>query len=234
VYAESARVYDLLMAGKDYGAVAARLAAVFGAHRPDARTLLDVGCGTGRHLEAFARKYAVSGIDLSERMLEIARTRCPDADLRQGDLRDFDFGRRFDLVTCLFGSLGYALDAAQLRAAAARLAAHVAPGGLVVVEPWLAPERFEAGRLVFDHVDEGPLRVARMYVARREGERSIYDIQYLVGSAAGIDTFDERQELGLHTDAAYRAAFAAAGLRVIECDATGFGYGLYLATPIAA
>ena len=47
---------------------------------------------------------------------------------------------------------------------------------------------------------------------------SIYDSTYLVGTAEGVTSFTEHQELGLFGDDVYRQAFADAGLEVVDAD----------------
>jgi SAM-dependent methyltransferase len=102
-----ARWYDLLYEDKSYEHEAAfvdRLAGEPGGH------LLDVGCGTGRHASAFvARGYRVTGIDINRHLLEHARAAAPSARFVNADMRKFELSERFDLVTCLFDTIGYAL-----------------------------------------------------------------------------------------------------------------------------
>jgi SAM-dependent methyltransferase len=229
VYADSADVYDLLTGGRDYAGAVAHLRAIFAARRPDARTLLDIGCGTGRHLEHFGKTYEASGLDLSESMLRVARTRCGDAPLHAADLADFALGARYDLITCLFGSIGFALTPERLDRALGAMADHLAPGGLLAIEPWITDERFVAGRIVNDCAEGPDVKVTRMYVTRRVGKASVFDIQYLVGRPDGVTHFDEHLELGLFSAAEYEAALQRAGFRLLPVDPGPFGYGLYLA-----
>ena len=68
--------------------------------------ILDVGCGTGRHaIELTKRGYSVTGVDLSENMLEKAREKASNAgfeiDFRQADARNLPFKEEFDLVIML-------------------------------------------------------------------------------------------------------------------------------------
>jgi SAM-dependent methyltransferase len=227
-YSRSARVYDALGKGKDYQRASRALVTAIRRVAPEARKLLDVGCGTGRHLEHLRRSFDVEGLDVSREMLAIAKARCPEMRFHRGTLVDFDLGRQFDVVTCLFGSIGYARTLARLRKAARCMARHLRPGGVLVVEPWVAPERFVTGRLVFDRVDEPALKVARMYVTSRRGAVSVFDSHYVVATPAGVEHFTERQELGLFTDAQYRSAFDDAGLSVVATTPDLFGYGVYV------
>jgi SAM-dependent methyltransferase len=227
-FVRSARVYDALTANKNYRRATRSLVQAVQRIAPDARTLLDVGCGTGRHLQHLRDRFDVEGLDLSRQMLAIARKRCPGVRFHKGTVVDFTLSRRFDVVTCLFGSIGYARTLAGLRSAVWSMARHLHPNGVLIVEPWVGPERFITGRVVFDHADSGDLKAARMYVTKRRGTVSIFDSHYLVATAAGVEHFTERQELGLFTDAQYRAAFQNAALTVVASGLDLFGYGVYV------
>lgn len=96
--------------------------------------VLDVGCGTGRHAVPLARQGArVVGIEPTPEMLARARQKAEreglDIDLSQGAIEDLSPAvGRFDLVLCCL-VLSHVQD---LRAAAARLAVHVRPGGRLI------------------------------------------------------------------------------------------------------
>ena len=67
---------------KDYPAEVARLEElVEGRKRSSGNRLLDVACGTGRHLELLRERYLVEGLDLDPAMLAIARERLPGVSL---------------------------------------------------------------------------------------------------------------------------------------------------------
>src|ERR1700730_2432740 len=54
--------------------------------------LLDVGCGSGLALQLAEKRGAtVSGLDASDGLLAVARSRVPGADLRQGDIEELPF-----------------------------------------------------------------------------------------------------------------------------------------------
>ena len=108
------------------------------------------------------------------------------------------------------------------------MAAHLAPGGVLVVEPWLLPDSFQDGHLSTLFVDEPEIAVARMSISHKEGRRSWFDMEHLVGSADGVEHFVEHHELGLFTVEEQLAAFERAGLSV-EHDPEGpMGRGLYV------
>ena len=229
MFTNSAHIYDAVYSFKDYEAESARVHELIEERLPGAATLLDVACGTGKHLEQLRAWYEVSGLDLDPKLLEIAKDRLGDVDLHQGDMTGFSLGRRFDVVTCLFSSIGYVGTVKRLGGAIAAMAAHLDPGGLLIVEPWLTPDVWVVDRPHLLSVDEPDLKIARMTMSGREGRLAIMSFEYLIGTPAGIETFSERHEAALFTDEEYREAFAAAGF-VVEHDPEGLiGRGLYIA-----
>jgi hypothetical protein len=169
----------------------------------------------------------VEGVDSNAAFLAGAERRSA-MPVHLADMRTFDLGRRFDVVTCLFSAVGSLPDVVDLQRALARMAAHVTPAGLVIVEPWFTPETYWVDRLTVNLMNTAKYKGAWMYVSRREGCRSVLDIRYLVAGPDGIDNFSERHELTLFTSEQMTAAFGCAGLRV-EHDPVGIaGRGLYV------
>lgn len=89
-----------------------------------------------QHLEQLKRSYQVEGLDLDGGLLAIARDRLPDVPLYQADMTHFELGRRYDAITCLFSSIGYARNHEQLVGTLTGIARHLKHEGVVVIEPW--------------------------------------------------------------------------------------------------
>ena len=230
MFSRSARLYDAIYASiRDYPREAAELDGLIQGRRPGARTLLDVACGTGAHLEHLAGRYEIAGLDLDPEMLAVARERLPGAAFHDGDMADFDLGRRFDAVVCMFSSIGYVQTQERLHSAVASMGRHLEPGGILIVEPWLTPEVWQEGHVAAVYVDEPELKIARMNIGEHRDDLSIVDFHYLVATPDGVEHFTELHELGLFTVEQYLGAFRAAGLGV-EHDPEGpMGRGLFLA-----
>jgi SAM-dependent methyltransferase len=229
MFAKSAAFYDALYRWKDYAAEVDRLREIIREYKqsPGDR-LLDVACGTGQHLAYLREHYAVEGLDLDPDLLEIARGRLPGVTFHQADMRSFDLGRAFDVVVCLFSSIGYVKTADALNQTLANLACHAVPGGVVIVEPWFTQETFTPGHLAMLTVDDPALKITRMNRSEVKDDLSILNFHYLVGTPEGISYFTERHEMGLFSHEQYMEAFRAAGLDVTYDEAGLMNRGLYI------
>ena len=144
-YGRTAAVYDLLYGalGKDYAAEAQEVHELIQARRPGARTLLDVGCGTGGHLRHLTRWYDAAGVDLEPSMLAQARIHLPDTPLAEADMRSFDLDQQYDAVVCLFSAIGHLPSVEDLDAAVATMTRHLAPSGVLIVDGWILPQNWK-------------------------------------------------------------------------------------------
>src|SRR5215472_427999 len=108
MYTKSEAFYDAIYGTmKDYEKEARQIHAVIEQYKQSpGNTLLDVACGTGAHIAFLQRDYTVGGLDLDEEMLAIARRRNPGVVFHHAAMADFGLGRTFDVVMCLFSSIG--------------------------------------------------------------------------------------------------------------------------------
>src|SRR5437762_11996071 len=142
MYDKFARYYDAAHHFKNYQTECARLVSFITEHHGMATSLLDVACGTGKHLECLRHSFAVEGADINPAFLAQARQRLPGIPLHEADMMDFDLGKTFDVVTCLFASITCVRTVGNLARTIRTLGRHVAPGGLLIIEPLFPPEKF--------------------------------------------------------------------------------------------
>jgi dTDP-3-amino-3,4,6-trideoxy-alpha-D-glucopyranose N,N-dimethyltransferase len=108
MYTKSEAFYDAIYGTmKDYEKEAQQIHAVIQQYKQSqGNALLDVACGTGAHIAFLQRDYTVEGLDLDGQMLAIATRRNPGIIFHHADMVDFDLGYTFDVVMCLFSSIG--------------------------------------------------------------------------------------------------------------------------------
>ena len=232
LFSDSAELYDAIYGSfKDYAAEAAVIANVIRTGQPSARTLLDVGCGTGEHvMHLRARGFVADGLDIDPALLAIAARKVPAAEFFEADMTDFDLGTRYDVVACLFSSIGYLLEEPEVTQAFTCFAAHLARGGVILVEPWFTPDAWHTGQpRMTPPVDLPELKICRMNVSDRRGDISLLHFHYLIGTPAGVDHVEEKHELALYPVEQLLKCFRLAGL-VASHDPIGLsGRGLYIA-----
>jgi ubiquinone/menaquinone biosynthesis C-methylase UbiE len=229
MYTRSVQYYDALYHFKDYTAASNRLHHLLQRHHSTAETLLDVACGTGKHLEYLRNYYQAEGIDVNPDMLKIARQRCREVPFHQANMVDFCLEHSFDVITCLFSSIAYVKTRENLEKTVHSMVRHLRPGGVVVIEPFFSPEDYWTGTITANFVDEPDLKIAWMYTSNPPQDSvAVLDIHYLVGTPEGVDNFEERHELGLFAHEEYLKAFRGAGLEVAYDSEGLFGRGMYL------
>jgi SAM-dependent methyltransferase len=215
-----AEIYDLVYTAgrnKDYAAEAAALTELVHARNPGAVSVLDVACGTGEHLKHLREFFAdVQGLELSEHMRAKAVVKLPDVVVHAGDMRDFALGRTFDVVACLFSSIGYVRSVDELHAAVRAMADHLGSGGLLVLDPWFHPDAWSGGHLDHTVALADGLKVLRLAHSRRSGRTSRVVYDYLVGDSDGVTHFTDVHEMTLFTPDEYTAAVVAAGCADVE------------------
>ncbi|MFG2130889.1 class I SAM-dependent DNA methyltransferase [Streptomyces sp. NPDC048751] len=230
---EHAEIYDRIHAsrGRDWAAEADALTDVALELRPRSASLLDIACGTGEHLRRFAERFpTVAGVELSHGMCEIARRKLPAVPVHQGDMRAFELGRRFDVVTCMCFSLGYMTSVDELNQAVASMVRHLNPGGVVIAEPWWFPEKFLDGFVSGAVTQDEHGVISRVSHSVRDGRRSRMTVRYTVADPAGIKDFTETEVHSLFTRDEYETAFLLAGVKAVFREGGPNGRGLFVGT----
>jgi ubiquinone/menaquinone biosynthesis C-methylase UbiE len=215
VFNKTSQYYDLIYSYKDYRKEAKSLVAIINKNLlSGGNRLLDVACGTGHHIMYMTEHYETEGIDLSEEMLMIARRRTPNVAYHHADMIDFNLHRKYDIVTCLFSSIGYVKTMDNLKKALTCMADHLVPGGVLLIEPWFTPKAWVPGTVHANFVDEPDLKIARVSTSLVKGRISFFDFHYLLGTPEGTEHFIERHELGLFKAEEMWAAITEVGLEV--------------------
>jgi ubiquinone/menaquinone biosynthesis C-methylase UbiE len=231
MFSLSAHIYDTiyLARGKDYQLEAQKIHELVRDNlKSGGNTLLDVACGTGIHLSYLRDYFDAEGLDLDPKMLEAAQAKMPGMKFHVGNMLDFDLGKQFDVVTCLFSSIGYVKTVPNMKRAIANMSRHLKSGGVLVLEPWFAPEDWKPKDVFATFIDQPELKIARMNISGKDGLLSYFVFHYMIGTPQGIEVFQERHELGLFTIDEHKLAFQDCDLEVIHDPFWLNARGLYL------
>jgi ubiquinone/menaquinone biosynthesis C-methylase UbiE len=199
LYRELAKYYDLLYSFKDYKKEAVRIKALVSKYKKsEGKDLLDVACGTGHHLEYLKDEFSCMGVDISNQILEVARKNVKGVVFKQADMTKLNLGKRFDVITCLFSSIGYVKTYTNLKKAIQSFARHLKKGGVVLIEPWFTKSTFIEGSLHMHTYDGRDIKIARLCVSKIKGNFSVQDMHYLVAERGrDVTHVVDRHELGL-------------------------------------
>jgi SAM-dependent methyltransferase len=185
-----AAYYDLLYEDKRYDDEAAFVARLIRDQAPRARSILELGCGTGKHALALARQgFSLTGVDLSPGMVDRANARLSDASLPPdlevsfdtGDVRTARFDRTFDAVVSLFHVMSYQVTNSDLIETIRTASSHLAVGGVFVFDCWYGPAVLTSRPEVrVKRCENSQLRVFRVAEPVMHPDRNVVDVHYTV------------------------------------------------------
>jgi SAM-dependent methyltransferase len=148
VFRYYARYYDLFYQAKSYEQEIGFVSGLLNEFSSQPNTLLELGCGTGRHAEQLAKLgYRVHGVDLSPDMVRQAEERASQLpsdmldrlSFASGDARCVRTDAKYDAVISLFHVVSYQNSNADVMAMFHTAAEHLVSGGLFVFDCWYGP-----------------------------------------------------------------------------------------------
>jgi SAM-dependent methyltransferase len=149
-------------------------------------------------------RYQTTGLDLSREMLEIAHEKCKDIEFIQGNMINMDLGRSFDVITCLFGSIGY-LTIHDSK--------HLVLEGVVIIEPIFTLETARDGSMGIICLDLPEIKIARANVSRKEGDLMFLDFHFLISSKeSGTEHFVDPSPMDVFSRDTYLHLMRESGL----------------------
>lgn len=126
------KFYDAILG--DGAAPTKRLREFIRRANPKAKSVLELGCGTGSVLKHLAKDYDVSGVDRSKTMLAIAKKKVPQARLSRQDMVRFRLPQRFDVVCCVFDSINHVLNFDDWKRLFANVDRHLSHKGVFIFD----------------------------------------------------------------------------------------------------
>lgn len=103
-------------------------------YAPRAKTLLELGCGSGSMLRILSRRYRARGIDLSAKMIELAKKKAPKAKVSVGDITNFSFNERYDAIICPFDTINHVTSFPAWKRVFANAHHHLNAGGVFIFD----------------------------------------------------------------------------------------------------
>jgi len=131
-YDKFSRFYDRVMG--DRSDAAAYITELIAHHKPEAKTVLEIACGTGTILGILSESYEVAGLDRSRPMLAIARKKLPHVRFYRQDITSFRIAQRFDAIVSAFDSINHLLRFTDWERTLRAVKRHLNDGGLFIFD----------------------------------------------------------------------------------------------------
>jgi len=184
--------------------------------RKSSKTLLDVGCGTGEHLKYLSQHFRCTGLDISKEMINTARAKVPNAKFHVANMIDFKLRDRFDVITCLFSSIGYVQNLRNLARTLRNFYDHLTDDGLALVEPWVFKKDFRKGNFTVDTYEDEKIKLARMGTSKLTESHWLVHFHYLIGINGKIKRTKETHKMIAADYEDYAKGFKLAGYNQIK------------------
>lgn len=145
IFGDYAHFYDFLYSDKNYREETQYVNKIIRENAPQAKTILDLGCGTGKHARALCRLgYSVTGVDISPEMLKNARLGLKPSlsgklTFIENDIRDLHLGSQFDVVVSLFHVMDFYNTNRDLSLVFSNVRRHLKIGGVFIFDCWYGP-----------------------------------------------------------------------------------------------
>lgn len=189
VFGAYSRYYNLLYKDKDYPGETEYVHSLIRKHHPGAKSILDLGCGTGRHdLLLAGMGYEVTGVDQSEEMLTVANSQLgplnPQSstlNFTRGDIRAVRLDKTFDVVISLFHVMSYQVTNADLREAFATARVHLKPGGIFIFDCWYGPAVLtDRPKVRVKRLEDEAIAVTRIAEPVMQPDGNLVEVNYQV------------------------------------------------------
>ena len=138
--------YDLLYQDKDYDAEVDYIHQLINQHNSNAKSLLNMGCGTGKHDFLLLEKgYDIVGFDISKKMIDeanLAKNKSQykkSINFTEGDIQKFRMKTKFDVVTSLFHVMSYQTTNDALDKSFKTAKYHMEDKGIFIFDCWNGP-----------------------------------------------------------------------------------------------
>lgn len=199
LFTQLAKYYDLIYSFKDYQKESEQIISLIHQFKKSAgNNLLDVACGTGKHLKYLIDHFDCMGIDTNPEMLKIAKSHFPKTQFLTANMIDMHLNKKFDVILCLFSSIGYVKTYTNLAKTWKNFANHLNPGGIVIVEPWFTTKTYKVGLPYMTTYDGTDIKIARLNISEINEGVSILNFHYLIAEKnQDMLHLEDRHELGL-------------------------------------
>jgi len=174
------KYYDLLYADKDYDSEASYVDKQIKALIPWAKSILEFGCGTGKHGVLLKKRgFEVFGLDQSAQMIGEAKKR--GLPCKMADISDFKLKEKYDAIISLFHVVGYLTDNDHLGAMFSNAHHHLNKNGVFLFDLWYSPAVYEQKATTrIKKMRNKEIEVTRIADPKIDVNKNMVDVRYTI------------------------------------------------------
>ena len=192
--------------------------------------LLDIACG-GAQAAYLQNHFTVTGIDISDEMLEIAKNKVKNALFINADMCDFNVNNQYDVILNLYGSIGQVESLEHMHMAMKCAFKHLKQGGVFVLTPWSTKESFNEA-LIGRTKTFNLSGFCRMETVKRvSGDKIKIDYHHLISDNLEVTYYKHANFITLFSESEYENSIKQAGFNIIKRLQPGeFRMGAFVCT----
>lgn len=126
------KFYDEIMG--DQSGTAKKIRKLIEEHNQNARSLLEVACGTGTLMKHLCKRYEVVGVDISPIMLAMTHHKFRHVTLYQNSMTDFSLNQKFDAIICMNDSINHLLKFSEWTKTFSNVKRHLNKNGVFIFD----------------------------------------------------------------------------------------------------
>jgi len=182
VFRDYSGYYDLLYKDKNYKREAEYIHKLIKKYRPEAKKILNLGCGTGKHDLFLAEMgYEMHSVEVSKNMLEIAEKHKKSGKLffYHGDIRNIRIEEKFDAVISLFHVISYQVENQDLSDTFNTVYTHLKDDGIFIFDCWYGPAVLTDRPAVrIKRAEDGNVKIIRFAEPLLHPNKNTVDVNY--------------------------------------------------------
>lgn len=218
VFGAYSKYYDLLYKDKDYDLEANYIADIL----DNAKNILELGCGTGRHASLLVKKgYKIHGIDISKSMIEKAKKLSLDCEV--GDVRYYRDNKMYDAVISLFHIASYQNADEDIKNYFKTASIHLKKGGKFIFDLWYKPAVLtQKPEKRVKELENDEIKVKRYCIPNHITEKSIVEVNYNIEitdkKTGKIETIQETHPMRYYSSEEIEHFAGLEGLKIIKSE----------------
>lgn len=198
LYKKFARYYDLLYANIDHQKESDFIKWIVEEYKTSkGNELLDVACGTGRHASILKESFDILGVDINPEMLKIACEKLPEVSFMEGDMKELNLDKKFDVIICMFSAMNYNTTLEEFNRTLGNFYTHLNQGGVLIFDYGIIKENWIEGLVSVDTAVHEDLKLAR--ICQSHMEEGIFNASFvfLIKEDGKLDFDIDQHKLGV-------------------------------------